>query len=225
MITYRPGAQGGKPDALTRRSQDLPEDDNDPRLACRRKAILRADNTGAAAHLAAWFVKAELASGHEELAPEELAALAHDVAAPGNAVLAGNLYAALADIEDDDDLEGGVKLPVDPEDDDEDDDPPALQDVLDEAYASGAIQQEMKDCHEELAAGKVPQFMKTNRIELSDYAFVKGMLIVNGRLYIPFYKNLRTRCIQEHHDQPLAGHQGIGRTFELVSRTVFWPKM
>jgi hypothetical protein len=48
--------------------------------------------------------------------------------------------------------------------------------------------------------------MKTNRVEPSDCAFVKGMLMVNGRLYIPDFKNLRTRCIQEHHDQPLAGH-------------------
>jgi hypothetical protein len=57
VITYRPGTQGGKPDALTRRSQDLPEDDNDPRIACLRKAILRANNTGAAVRLAALFTK------------------------------------------------------------------------------------------------------------------------------------------------------------------------
>ena len=178
--------------------------------------------------MATEFVKAEVADGHEELAPENLAALAHDSASAGNDVLASNQYAALADIEDDDDdLEGGVKLPVDPvhPDDDEDDEPTPLQEVLDEAYASGVIQQEMKDCQAELTAGKVPQFMKTNRVEPSDCAFVKGMLMVNGRLYIPDFKNLRTRCIQEHHDQSLAGHQGIGRTFELVSRTVFWPKM
>jgi hypothetical protein len=64
----------------------------------------------------------------------------------------------------------------------------------------------MKDCQAELTAGKVPQFMKTNRVEPSDCAFVKGMLMVNGRLYIPDFKNLRTRCIQEHYDQPLAGY-------------------
>ncbi|KAM0691543.1 hypothetical protein Q7P36_007742 [Cladosporium allicinum] len=175
VITYRPGTQGGKPDALTQHSQDLPADDNDPRLACRRRAILHADNTDAVVRLAALLV---------DDAPTQDAA---PVPAP-NANLSGNSFAALADIEDNDDLEGDT------------------------------IQKEMKDCHDELAAGKVPQFMKTNCIEPSDCAFVKGMLMVNGRLYILEYLNLRTRCIQEHHDQPLAGHQGIGRTFELVSR-------
>jgi hypothetical protein len=51
------------------------------------------------------------------------------------------------------------------------------------------------------------------------------MLIVNGRLYIPEYLNLRTRYVQQHHDPPLAGHQGINRTFKLLTRTVFWLKM
>jgi transposase InsO family protein/predicted aspartyl protease len=239
VITYRPGAQGGKPDALTRRSQDLPEGDKDPRLANRRRAILRADNTDAVVRLAALLVSDDDDSAPNApvttTSPTAPAAPTH-LAGSRQALSTSNPFAVLADltdIEDNDDLEGGVKLPTHEQElgthngveDDDDDDPPALQEVLNEAYASGVIQQEMKHCHEELAAGKVPQFMKTNRIEPSDCAFVKGMLMVNGRLYIPDYKNLRTRCIQEHHDQPLAGHQGIGRTFELVSRIVFWPKM
>jgi hypothetical protein len=79
--------------------------------------------------MATEFVKAEVADSHEELAPEKLAALAYDSALASNDVLAGNQYAALADIEDDDDdLKGGVKLPVDPvhPDDDEDDEPTPL---------------------------------------------------------------------------------------------------
>jgi hypothetical protein len=87
-----------------------------------------------------------------------------------------------------------VKLPPTSEDLLEEDDAPPLQDVLRAAYESGAIQQEMKTCHKELAAGKVPQFMRTNRIEPSDCTFVKGMLMVDGRLYIPDYLNLRTKC-------------------------------
>jgi hypothetical protein len=48
--------------------------------------------------------------------------------------------------------------------------------------------------------------MKIHRIEPSDYSFVKGMLIVNSRLYIPNHLNLRTQCIRKYYDTPLAGH-------------------
>ena len=39
-VVYRPGAQGTKPDAFTRRSQDLPSDENDPRVLAMNKTLL-----------------------------------------------------------------------------------------------------------------------------------------------------------------------------------------
>lgn len=39
-IIYRPGKLGTKPDALTRRSQDLPEKAHDPRLAMQHQVVL-----------------------------------------------------------------------------------------------------------------------------------------------------------------------------------------
>lgn len=43
-ITYRPGKQGEKPDALTRRSGDLPTEEGDERLRQQRQAVLKAHN-------------------------------------------------------------------------------------------------------------------------------------------------------------------------------------
>jgi hypothetical protein len=40
-INYRPGKQGGKPDALTRRSQDLPKDDTDERIKHQHQTLLK----------------------------------------------------------------------------------------------------------------------------------------------------------------------------------------
>ena len=40
-IVYRPGKSGGKPDALTRRSQDLPEGEDDPRLKVQHQVVLK----------------------------------------------------------------------------------------------------------------------------------------------------------------------------------------
>lgn len=43
-LTYRPGAQGGKPDALTRRSPDLPHDQGDERHQHQFQTILKPHN-------------------------------------------------------------------------------------------------------------------------------------------------------------------------------------
>lgn len=40
-INYRPGKQGGKPDTLTRRSQDLPKDDSDERIRYQDQTLLK----------------------------------------------------------------------------------------------------------------------------------------------------------------------------------------
>ena len=42
-IIYRPGVQGTKPDSLTRLSKDLPQSDDDPRVAHQRQTILTED--------------------------------------------------------------------------------------------------------------------------------------------------------------------------------------
>ena len=40
-IVYRSGKSGGKPDALTRRSQDLPEGEDDSRLKVQHQVVLK----------------------------------------------------------------------------------------------------------------------------------------------------------------------------------------
>lgn len=48
VVKFRPGKQGGKPDALTRRSQDLPKNESDERLQYQHKAIITPANLEAA---------------------------------------------------------------------------------------------------------------------------------------------------------------------------------
>src|SRR5690606_4863860 len=43
-IVYRPGKQGGKPDALTRRSGDLPCEGGDERLLHQNQVLLKPEN-------------------------------------------------------------------------------------------------------------------------------------------------------------------------------------
>ena len=52
---------------------------------------------------------------------------------------------------------------------------------------------------------------------------VEGVLHYDGKPYIP--EALRTDLLERNHDDPLAGHFGVERTLELLSRKYYWPKM
>jgi hypothetical protein len=49
------------------------------------------------------------------------------------------------------------------------------------------------------------------------------LLLYNNLVYVP--ESLRLEIIRSHHDDPLAGHPGIERTHELVSRNYYFPGM
>jgi hypothetical protein len=137
-----------------------------------------------------------------------------------------NQFAALT-VKDNDEAEGGVKLPKDDDkiDDKDADAPKPLANLLREAYDTTELRSIITECQQHLQNNTVPPLLKTHWIAPSDCAFTQGMLLVNSRLFIPDHHNLRTRYVREHHNTPLAGHQGTNRTFELLTRTVFWPKM
>ena len=51
------------------------------------------------------------------------------------------------------------------------------------------------------------------------------MLKRNGKVVVPNQNNLRQRVIRECHDSPCAGHPGVEKTYDLVKRDFFWPRM
>jgi hypothetical protein len=53
-----------------------------------------------------------------------------------------------------------------------------------------------------------------------------GLLYAYGtRLYVPDVSTLQSRVLYELHDAPTAGHPGITRLLEVVTRTSWWPNM
>ena len=52
-----------------------------------------------------------------------------------------------------------------------------------------------------------------------------GVRWVDGRLYVPEEGTLRHDVLRHCHENRYAGHQGIARTKELVSRLYFWPRL
>jgi hypothetical protein len=46
-----------------------------------------------------------------------------------------------------------------------------------------------------------------------------------GRTWVPTDPKIMVKLLQLYHDSPMAGHQGITGTEELISRGYYWPKM
>ena len=49
----------------------------------------------------------------------------------------------------------------------------------------------------------------------------KGLVLKEGRVYVPKDEKLRIEIIWLHHDTPIAGHGGQWKMVELVSRN-YW---
>ena len=53
----------------------------------------------------------------------------------------------------------------------------------------------------------------------------QNLLNYNGKLYVPNEASVRQELLKRHHDDPLAGHFGVAKTTELMSRKYFWESM
>ena len=51
------------------------------------------------------------------------------------------------------------------------------------------------------------------------------LLMFNNRIFVPHDEPLRTRILRIFHDDLTAGHFGIAKTLEAVSRTFYWSKL
>jgi hypothetical protein len=61
------------------------------------------------------------------------------------------------------------------------------------------------------------------RESMAPYAWRNGLLLHNSFIYVS--ETLRLEVLRMHHDDCLAGHFGIAKTLELLSRNYWFPKM
>jgi hypothetical protein len=69
---------------------------------------------------------------------------------------------------------------------------------------------------------KAPQSIKKG---LEEWNTENGLVLNNGRVYIPKDDELRRDIVKAHHDALPAGHPGQARTLEMVDRNYWWPSM
>lgn len=173
QIQYRPGKQGTKPDALTRRGGDLPEGGDDARTKYQQQTILKPQNLGTGV-----------------LPPQKLeqaVQLAHAL------------------IEEDFDLQAELRKTYTADQ--------QIREIL------SAVEAQTKDFPLPMRKD-----MQKRRIAFGELSIKDNLLYYKqNQLWVPKDDKLRLAILQQHHDHPISGHQGQDSTFELVSRSYFWP--
>jgi len=83
---------------------------------------------------------------------------------------------------------------------------------------------EARDKDEEVI--KVVEEMKKAGVKMlrdKEWQIEEGLVLKEGRVYVPKDEKLRVEIIWLHHDMPIAGHGGQWKTVELVTRNYWWP--
>ena len=83
---------------------------------------------------------------------------------------------------------------------------------------------EARDKDEEVI--KIVEKMKKTGVKMvrdEEWQIEEGLVLKEGRVYIPKDEKLRVEIIRLHHDTLIAGHGGQWKTVELVTRNYWWP--
>ncbi len=72
-----------------------------------------------------------------------------------------------------------------------------------------------------------PDLPRSKEIQkaLQGYTLQDNLVFFNDFVYVPNSNDIKLDILKTHHDSFLAGHLGQAKTYELVSRTYFWPRM
>ena len=72
-----------------------------------------------------------------------------------------------------------------------------------------------------LAQGK----QQSREISLAEFSVQNGHLYYRNRRYVSNFTPLQLWLMQEHHENPLAGHSGRSKTLELLQWGFYWKEM
>jgi len=197
-IVYRPGKAGRKPDALTQRSGDLPEE-GDERLLTNWHAVLKPQNLIDLPNTGHGWIDV-FDAGRNAGWPDAL-----DVV-NGLSLMANDVPDAVLDAGQPDAGQAGQ-----PEN-------RRIATLLAEAYQVdefpgrilGLLRDGTRQCKE---------------ISLADCKEMNGRLFYRDCLFVSDHTPLRLRLLQDHHDPPAMGHPGRAKTLELLARKYYWPSM
>jgi hypothetical protein len=73
--------------------------------------------------------------------------------------------------------------------------------------------------------GPIFESINKGKNESENYTINNKMLFYNGLICVPDSIDIKRTILQECHDSPTAGHFGIAKTYDLVSRDYYWPSL
>ena len=244
-ITYRPGKQGTKPDSLTRRVGDLPENEEDDRRQHQNQILLKPQHLEKgiqqAVHLAPLLLDEATISVHE------LAAMIYDLSEEGVDGEESQEESSPTNLESrpessveesreestEDSVTQSTPTVLGPsvEESREESTETTLTEAEIVAQIKGAYQNDdicQRVMHaKEADIRKIPQDLLKEglRLEIGDCEVIDGLLYVRKRLFVPHQPVLKTKIIKSMHDSPPSGHAGRASTYDRVSSHYYWPRM
>jgi len=85
-------------------------------------------------------------------------------------------------------------------------------DILNRIRKSKAIDDEIVKVVEEMKKANVKMLRN------EEWREEDGLMLKDGKVYVPKDEELRAEVIRLHHDTPVGGHEGQWKTVELVTR-------
>src|SRR6266480_3498169 len=106
--------------------------------------------------------------------------------------------------------------------DDSDDEELTLDDRIEEAYQNqnDLAHQILKTLRQDSRQDKI---FKNTRISPADCSEINGKLYYRNKLFLPDNDDLLLHIFRHAHNSVPAGHPGIAKTYELVSRHYYYP--
>ncbi|KAG0161666.1 hypothetical protein PDIDSM_5299, partial [Penicillium digitatum] len=186
-ITYRPGKQGAKPDALTRRSEDIPKE-GDERLAHQSQTVLKKENLQI-------NVTTRQRNGVTTTTPLNCQTCQKNRLLP---LEVPPIITVPPDIADPP-ITAAPETRVRFIENNLPEPPSTIKDLLLEAYNQDKVVQSI--------------------LEAGNYLYYRN------RLYVPDNDELKAEILRLCHDKPTVGHPGRSKTYELLSREYYWPRV
>ena len=225
-ITYRPGKMGAKPDSLTRRQGDIPEDMEDVRNQFQNQTILKEYNLDHGMRKGAELATLLIDESFESLI--QIAAMTYDIY-EGDVEASGweSLEDPLSETPPSEETPSGESL-----EDPRGENPSTIDDVMvaiREAYEDDDIATRIRHAKSSGQRKIPPDIIKKHgvKIELGDCTIHDDLLYVHERIYVPKDKEnlLRTRIIKDIHETPPGGHAGRNSSYVRIARHYYWPQM
>lgn len=237
-ITYRPGRQGTKPDALTRRPGDTPQHVDDDRIQHQMQTVLpehRFDN-GILSDRSR-TITAVQPEGNDAHTAVMLAQILTDDFECSVTELASMLYLFSEEFSEEGETDGDStkesssanQSSGESREIHSGEEPVDIIAEIKRRYETDEITQEIISdvkAKRRRLPRKIVQDQQV-KIEMKDLRWddANGLLIFKDRVFVPFDDDLRATIVRQYHDSPTAGHGGRKSTYFLISQKFFWPRM